>query len=199
MLRMVIVCRMVRMQNYLAAAVLCYCAAALGATSVQARELAGVTMPDTATAGGKELVLNGMGVGKKFIFKVYVVGLYLAKPTKSAQVAITTDEPRRIELKMLRNVDRSAFVHAVEDGMKRNSGPDMPALRGRLDTLENALPALTKGNVLDFTWLPGTGTLMRAQGKELTIPGQDFADALFSVWLGPKAADSHLRDQLLGG
>jgi hypothetical protein len=75
----------------------------------------------------------------------------------------------------------------------------MPALRARLDLLENALPAPRKGNVLSFTYLPGVGTLMRGQGQELTIPGKDFADALLSVWLGPKPIGGTLKRQLLAG
>jgi hypothetical protein len=56
-----------------------------------------------------------------------------------------------------------------------------------------------KGDVLDLTWLPGTGTLVRGRGKSLTIPGKDFADALLSVWLGPKPVEASLKRDLLGG
>jgi len=75
----------------------------------------------------------------------------------------------------------------------------MPILRSRLDLLEDALPAPRKGNVLSFTYLPGVGTVMRGQGRELTIRGKDFADALLSVWLGPKPIGGALKHQLLAG
>jgi hypothetical protein len=130
---------------------------------------------------------------------VYVVGLYLEKPTNDARAAITTNEAKRIVLVMLRDVSREQFVQAVKEGILRNSGPAMPTLRARLDRLEKALPALKKGNILDFTYLPGIGTLMRGQGRELTIPGKDFADALFSVWPGPKPISEALKRQLLSG
>ncbi len=32
----------------------------------------------------------------------------------------------------------------------------------------------------------------------MTIPGKDFADALFSVWLGPKPSDRGLKPKLPG-
>jgi hypothetical protein len=128
-----------------------------------------------------------MGVLKKAIFvKVYVVGLYLEKRTTDEPAAISIDEAKRIVIGMRRNVSRQAFVQAVETAIMLNSCSAMPTLRARLDLLEHALPALKKGDVLDFTYLPGSGTRMRCQGQELTIPGKDFADALFSVWLGPK-------------
>ena len=105
---------------------------------------------------------------------------------------------KRIVLTMLRDVSREKFVQAVEKGMKRNSGPEMPALRARLDTLEQALPELKKGNVLDFTYSPGAGTVVRGQGQEMEIPGKDFADALFSAWLGPEPDSRTLKRELLG-
>jgi hypothetical protein len=86
----------------------------------------------------------------------------------------------------------------VETGIERNSGPVMPILRGRLDRLVRALPDLKKGDVIHFTYLPGVGTLVRGKGEEMTIMGKDFADALFSVWLGPDPLDRNLKRKLLG-
>jgi hypothetical protein len=176
-----------------------FCALALTVAIVHAREISGISFPEVVSVAGRELRLNGMGVLKKAIFvKVYVVGLYLEKRTTDARAAISIDEARRIVIGMRRNVSRHAFVQAVETAIMLNSGAAMPTLRARLDLLEHALPALKKGDVLDFTYLPGSGTRMRCQGQELTIPGKDFADALFSVWLGPKPVDAALKRELLG-
>jgi Chalcone isomerase-like len=106
---------------------------------------------------------------------------------------------KRIVLTMLRDVSREKFIRAVEKGMKRNSAPEMPALRQRLDVLEQALPSLAKGNVLDFTYLPGNGTVVRGHGQEMAIPGKDFADALFSAWLGQETDSRSVKQELLGG
>jgi hypothetical protein len=176
------------------------CAAALSVHAARAGDVAGVSIPKVVSVAGEELRLNGMGVLKKAIFiKVYVVGLYLEKPTSDAQVAITTNEAKRIVISMLRDVSREMFVQAVEMGVMRNSGLQMPRLRARLDLLEEALPALKKGEVLDMTYLPGVGTLVRGGDQTMTIPGKDFSDALFSVWLGPKPVSPALKRQLLGG
>ena len=176
-----------------------WCAVALSVAADHAREESGVNMPEMVRVAGRELQLNGMGVFKeKAFFKVYVAGLYLQEPTADAQAAITTDEAKRIVLVMLRDVSRDTFVKAVESGILRNSSRSMPTLRARLDLLERALPALKKGNVLDFTYLPGVGTLVRGQDREMTIHGKDFADALFSAWLGPKPVNTTLKRNLLG-
>ena len=50
-----------------------------------AGELKGVKMEDTLDIEGKKLVLNGMALRKKFIFKVYVAGLYLPEKEQDAK------------------------------------------------------------------------------------------------------------------
>ena len=187
------------MRNFITKGAFC-CAAALGVTSVQAREVSGVTMPNEVNVAGEKLRLNGMGVRHEMIFfRGYVIALYLQKPTTDAQIAIQADEAKRIAITMLRNVSRELFVQAIESGIMRNSGAEMSALRARLDRLEQAVPDLKKGDVVDLTWVPGVGTLVRGQGRNMTIPGKDFADALFAVWLGPKPVEAPLKRELLGG
>jgi hypothetical protein len=175
------------------------CAVALSVVADHAREESGVSMPEMVGVAGRELQLNGMGVFKeKTLFKVYVAGLYLEEPTADARAAINADKAKRIVFVMLRDINRETFVQSLEIGIVSNSTLSMPTLRARLDLLEQALPALKKGNLLDFTYLPGAGTLVRGQGKEMTIPGKDFADALFSAWLGTKPVNATLKRKLLG-
>jgi Chalcone isomerase-like len=167
--------------------------------TVYARDVSGISLPEAVSVNGRELSLNGTGIGKKLLFEVYVIGLYLETRTSNAAAAIKADEGKRIVLTMLRDVGREKFVQAVEKCIVRNSAPIMPTLRSRLDALEQALPALKKGEVVDFTYLPGSGTTMRGQGQELAIQGKDFADALFSAWLGPEPDSHALQHNLLVG
>ena len=66
------------------AAVMVMLALSMLGTPTLAAELAGATLPDTLSAGDKTLRLNGMGLRKKAMFKVYVGGLYLESPSKDA-------------------------------------------------------------------------------------------------------------------
>jgi hypothetical protein len=168
--------------------------------TAQARDVSGVNLPEVVSVNGEDLSLNGAGVRReKAFFDVYVIGLYLQNKTSDAVAAITADQPKRISLTMLRDVSREKFVEAVEKCMVRSAGAEMARLRERIDLLENTLPALKKGNILDFTYVPGSGTLVRGQGQELAIPGKDFADALFAAWLGPNPENVALKRALLGG
>jgi hypothetical protein len=169
------------------------------AATIYARDVAGVSLPEAVSINGRELNLNGTGIGKKLIIDVYVIGLYLETRTSDAVTAIKADEGKRIVLTMLRDVSRERFVQAVEKCMVRNSAPVIGTLRSRLDALEQALPALKKGEVVDFTYLPESGTTMRGQGQEMSIAGKDFADALFLAWLGPEPDSKSLQRNLLVG
>ncbi len=44
--------------------------------SVSAVELGGIEMPDSLQVDGQELLLNGAGIRSKFVFDLYVIGLY---------------------------------------------------------------------------------------------------------------------------
>jgi hypothetical protein len=187
-----------KLRNFNQMATAFCCAVSLIAQQVPACHLSGVSMPSVVTIAGTQLHLNGMGMRKvKGLVNAYVIGLYLENPTADAQAAISTAEHKRIVIHMLRDASHAQFVHELERGLTRNAGAEMPALRARLDRLEHALPALKKGNVLSITYVPGTGTTMRAQGKEMTIRGKDFAAALLSIWLGPKPISASLKPQLL--
>jgi hypothetical protein len=176
----------------------CVMAALVGTSGVAAaREVAGVTLEESTRAGGKELKLNGAGVRKKSLFKVYVAGLYLERPTASAEEAITSEQPKRMVLVMTRNVGHDQFAQAVVDGFQRNSAAQMSTLQPRLDRLTSMIPDLGEGDVVDIVYQPGVGTLVRGKGKEVALPGKDFADALFAVWLGQNPVDGDLKRDLV--
>ena len=54
-----------------------------------AKEKAGVNFPETVHRGGQGLKLNGVGLRKKAIFKVYVAGLYVENTTQDASRSST--------------------------------------------------------------------------------------------------------------
>jgi len=162
------------------------------------RVVDGVDIPAVVYEGGAALQLNGFGLLTRMLFvKVYVAALYLQVPTHNAHQAIASDQVKQIRIVVLRDLGRAALAKAIEDGFRRNSSAQLPALRARLDRLEQNVGAAKKGDVLSWTYIPGRGTIFRGNGREVIIEGKDFADALFSVWLGPNPAGSRLKSQLL--
>src|SRR6266540_7440450 len=89
---------------------------AVAAAVALAGEVAGVRMPDTITVEGKTLKLNGIGLRKKMMFKVYVAGLYVETPTKSPEAIISSDQARRMDLHVLRSLKAAQVTEAIEEG-----------------------------------------------------------------------------------
>lgn len=171
----------------------------LYAAAVPAAEVAGVKLPDTQTADGKTLKLNGAGVRKKAIFKVYVAGLYVETPSKDAAALLASSDAKRMHLWMLRDVKGASVSGAIADGFELNSKAALPQLQPRLDKLATMIPDLKEGDQLSLTWVPDKGTVVNVRGTDVgTIEGRDFADALFAVWLGPNPIQDDLKKALLG-
>ncbi|HJZ86565.1 MAG TPA: chalcone isomerase family protein [Polyangia bacterium] len=171
----------------------------LWAAPARAREVEGIVMPDQVEVAGKTLALNGVGLRTKLFVKVYVAGLYLSARTRDADAAISADQPKRIELALLRDLSRDKMESSLRSGFEDNAGPRLAALRDRLARFAALLRDGKKGDRLILTYEPGRGTTVAsAHGKPATIEGKDFADALFSVWLGPHPVDSGLKQALLG-
>lgn len=146
----------------------------------------GVTLPTTVTAEGHELVLNGLGLRKKVVFKVYVAGLYLPERSSDAEAILAADQPRRIVLQFLRGVSEDQMCDAMYDGLERNTPGHAPELRTKFDEFCAMMEPIEKGEQFVFTYLPGTGTIIEAKGtRKGVIEGKEFADALFASWLGP--------------
>jgi Chalcone isomerase-like len=162
-------------------------------------EVAGVKMADTVTVEGKTLKLNGMGLRKKVVFKVYVAGLYLESPSKGAAAVLSSDQIKSMRLWILRSLKGSQITEAIVEGFEKNSKAQMGALKARLEKFNAMFPDVQEGDQIEMTYVPGKGTIVTAKGTEKgLIEGKDFADALFSVWLGPNPVQEDLKKALLG-
>lgn len=178
-------------------AVLC---AALLALPLFAGELAGVPMPNRISVEGRQLSLNGMGLRSRAIFKVYVAGLYAEQTSTDASNLIASEQIKQVRMVMMRDLKQSQIAEAVIEGFEKNSKARMPALQARLNQFIAQVPDLESGETLVITYVPGQGTtLWSTSGSRTTVPGKDFADAMFAVWLGTSPVDSKLKAGLLGG
>lgn len=165
-----------------------------------AKEVAGVQFPETLSAEGKELKLNGAGVRTKFIFQVYAAGLYVESTSQESSALVQSDQVKRVRMKMLRDLDKKSVTDAITEGFKKNAGDRMAALQERLNAFNAVIPDLKKGDELVLTYVPGKGTSIEESrsGKSHSVEGKDFSEALFSVWLGREPVDGGLKNGLLG-
>lgn len=173
-------------------------------TPAQAVEVAGVKVEDVAKVGGKDLVLNGAGLRKKVVFKVYVVGVYLSEKKSTAAEVLAAAGPKRFKLVMMRELTGAevgeTFMAAVEKNIspaeKAKLGPDLE----KFHTAFKGLPKFKPGDVVIGDYVPGTGTVVSVNGKQAveTVPEPQFFSALLRIWLGESPASETLKEELLG-
>jgi len=164
--------------------------------------LAGIALA-SLSAAADELVLNGSGIRKRVIFEVYSIGLYLPKRVASAQEAIAAPGPKRIDIRMLRDVGAEQFSGALAEGIRENhSETEARALEPSVKQLISIMAEVQeakKGMLVSLGW-DGKATQLRIDGKSVGAPieGEDFYRALLRIWLGEKPVQENLKKALLG-
>lgn len=171
-----------------------------------AAEVAGVRVDDRVyiAQGLPQLELNGAGVRRKLMARIYVAALYLAKPLRNAEEILRDSGPKRIAMHVLQNEIRAGeFVAALHDGLAaNNSAPELAPLERRIRDLAammHQVGRIHQGGTVLLDYLPGIGTRVTVNGiTRLTIPGEDFHRALLGIWLGERPVDGRLKRALLG-
>ena len=160
----------------------------------------GVTLPGEVQVAGRTLVLNGVALRKKAVFKVYVAGLYLPARTTDAAQILAADEPRQVVLQFLRGVDKGKMCDAWNEALANNTPGASAELTQQFAQLCGWMEDIDKGEQFVFTYVPGTGTTVRVKGTDKgTIAGKEFADALWKAWIGPKPGPGEgFKKDLLG-
>ena len=81
----------------------------------------GVKLPGTVDVAGHALVLNGVALRKKAVFKVYVAGLYLTAKSTDADAVLAADAPRRLVMQFLRDVEKEKMCEAWDEALANNT------------------------------------------------------------------------------
>jgi Chalcone isomerase-like len=165
----------------------------------------GVTFPGTLTLADSALLLNGVGLRAVAWLKGYAAGLYLARRASTAPQVLAQTGPKRLQLRMLQDVEAEEFVKALVKGVERNTS-DAETARlaervARFSAQVRGLVKLRKKDVIDIDFLPGRGTLLSRNGAARGEPigGEDFYAALLLCFIGERPADPDMKVGLLGG
>jgi hypothetical protein len=165
------------------------------------KECKGVNFPDQVQLAGSTLALNGLGLRQATVFKVnvYVGALYVVKTSNDASAILASNTPKEIVLHFVRNVDAADVVKGWNEAFEKNAKSNLPALKDRIAMLNGWMADLKSGERLTFVYIPDAGVQVDVNGTvKGTIKGDDFAKALFSIWLGDPP-NPELKSGLLGG
>jgi Chalcone isomerase-like len=178
-------------------------ATALTLMSAQAAEVSGVKFDDSATVAGKSLVLNGLGVRYKVV-KVYALGLYLSEKKNHTADVLALTTPKRFRIVTLRDITSDELGQAFLTGINKNLSKDEKGKfvnqLVKFGELFNEIEGGKKGDIIVGDFVPGTGTVITMNGKQLgqPLPDPAFFNAILRIWIGDNPADPTLKPLLLG-
>jgi len=152
----------------------------------------------SVTAGSTRLVKVGEGSMRWMLIKVYEGALYLDEENPGAHPL--NNVAKRLELEYAVGIDAEKFRESGNTILRRNvEETTWIALQDKLRQLNAAYRTVEKGDRYALTYLPGKGTTLSLNGDALvTIEGDEFARAYFSIWLGDDPAKRPFREALLG-
>lgn len=147
----------------------------------------------------RRLTLKGAGLLRYMVFiKAYAGALYL--PDSAPPDPVLAPVAKRLELAYYHAIRSEDFAIATREKIRDNVDADQAQkLQDRIDRLAELYRDVKPGDRYALTYLPGEGTRLYLNGELLgSIPGDDFAGAVFSIWLGDHPIDDKFRDTLLG-
>ncbi len=171
----------------------------LSITTLSAIEIGGVNLPDTYTLNDNNLVLNGAGLRKKVVIKVYACGLYIPEKSSNSETILNADSAIAVRMHFIyKKVDQEKLISAWNEGFASSGVTETMAEKiSQFNAFFNR-PA-NKHDIYMITYDKINGTSVYIN-EELqgSIPGAAFRKAVFSIWLGEETALPKLRDKLLG-
>ena len=173
----------------------------LASSTGMAKEIGGVNLPDALTAGKDKLILNGAGLRKKFIIKVYAGGLYLLQKNNDPKKIVDADAPMAIRMQFIYDgVSNKDLVDTWNEGFAKATGGNISPIKAEIDSFNGYfIEEAKKNDIYDIIYIPETGVHLYIKGALMgIIKGHAFKKALFSIWLGEKPADKNLKKGMLG-
>ncbi|HOO71426.1 MAG TPA: chalcone isomerase family protein [Spirochaetota bacterium] len=173
-------------------------ALALICTPGTAKQVAGVDMPDSYSAGQDKLVLNGAAMREKYAIgvDVYVGGLYLKAKSSNALQIVNADEPMMIRLHLVRSVNSKDFSDNTLTGFEescKNLGIDQKSIDKDINIfLEIFKDGIKKNDIFDIVYTKANGIQVfknKSQTPKVTIKNMTLKKALFGIWLTKRTED----------
>ncbi len=167
-------------------------------------KISGVVFDRRVQVAGADLQLNGVGMRAVAWFKAYAVGMYLTARAGSAEQAVNTPGPKRLQLRMMRELPAVEFTKAFRQGMGRNGTAELQAKLAtrveRFSEVITALGTLREGDTVNLDFDPARGTLFTMNGKAhgAATEGEDFYANLLLAFVGDKPYDEKMKAGLLG-
>ncbi len=144
-----------------------------------------------------ELPMRGSGTRRKFGLVLYDAALYTAgAAAKTGEALLASDDPIAVRLEVRSRLFTKPRLKRMVSSAVGDAGAEVA--RG-IDQMFDSIDAkIEKGDVVEFTYTPASGTTLRVNGKsKAAVEGTEFRRALFGIWIGESAVDDDLAESLV--
>lgn len=160
----------------------------------------GSKYPATITVEGKNLKLIGAGLREKWFFDVYTMGAYSESGSCNLSEIVNKTEVKYLRLDMKRDVSAEKMSSSIGESFEEHMPKNAPAkLKQQRKTFESLFKnECTEGTVLEFVYIPGKGTTLKQNGKELGPPleGDGFQKVLWDIYFSKNTCCDGLLEQI---
>ena len=159
-------------------------------------------VPETIEFEESSLVLNGQGTRVVFFMKVYEGSLYLETKNSNADEIVKSNSPMAIRIDVTSEmVTADAMKKALSEGLNKSTNNNTSLISNEIEQLASSFnSAVISGDFYEFIYIPGIGTHV-LKNKELVkiIPGINFKQAFFGIFLSDNPIQKNLKKAMLGG
>lgn len=165
-------------------------------TWTAAMEVGGIDLPKQQDG----FELQGAGLLRKgMFFKIYVGALYLQDQNHAEDVLGPV--PKRLDIHYFHHTPKKHMIRMAEKTLQQNlTSEQYEQLTPKVKLLHEAYMNGNKGSVASLIYEPGVGLQYAFDGQLVaTIPGDDFANAYFTIWLGKHPGSRTIKEAMLNG
>ena len=169
---------------------------------LHAATIANVTLPDKIQIDGTTIILRGIGLREKYWIDIYVAGLYipssLIDKNALASDIIQANVHKRMHTHFIfPHVPKEKMIETLEENIQNNP-TILPETIKKMRLAQSWMEDYNEGDEIIFDYVPYKGTIITV--KEIQkgiIQGEDFMNAIFSIYIGKNPASEQLKQGLL--
>jgi len=159
-------------------------------------------IPKTIEFEGNTLVLNGQGTRVVFFMKVYEGSLYLQTKNSNADEIVKSNSPMAIRIDVTSDmVTADAMKKALSEGLEKSTKNNTSNISNEIKQLASSFnSSVISGDFYEFIFIPDIGIhVLKNKELEEIIPGIDFKQAFFGIFLSDNPIQKNLKKAMLGG
>lgn len=162
-----------------------------------AKDVSGVSIPDSVSIDGEALSYQGAGVRSKFFIDLYVGSLF----SESETDAVNGKGASAIRLNIISALITSEkMVDAINEGFESATKGNTAPIQAEIAQFINLFSApIAEGDQFTLLSKPGEGLVTYKNDTQLaSIENDVFRQAVLNIWLGDDPADDDLKEDMLG-